>query len=116
MPNQACGCGRHYLYPMCETGAATHVAASGLREARVGETAAVVAEKGKEYGTKGWNFLKGVYGTVANQVEHVARDSGYKLDLGEPFCDAAPLPVLVQSISSILLARTAVSGRLILTA
>ncbi|CAL8466152.1 g5688 [Coccomyxa elongata] len=63
-------------------GAATHVAASGLREARVGETAAVVAEKGKEYGTKGWNFLKGVYGTVANQVEHVARDSGYKLDLG----------------------------------
>lgn len=66
-----------------KAGAASHVAASGLREARVGETAAVVAEKGKEYGTKGWNFLKGVYGTVANQVEHVARDSGYKLDLGE---------------------------------
>lgn len=71
-----------------KAGAATHVAASGLREARVGETAAVVAEKGKEYGTKGWNFLKGVYGTVAHQVEHVARDSGYKLDLGEPFCTA----------------------------
>ena len=59
------------------------MAASGLKEARVGETAAVVAEKGKEYGTKGWNFLKGVYGTVANQVEHVARDNGYRLDLGE---------------------------------
>ncbi len=66
------------------TGAATSVAASGLKDARVGETAAVVAEKGKEYGAKGWNFLKGVYGTVANQVEHVARDNGYRVDLGAP--------------------------------
>lgn len=65
------------------------MAASGLKEVRVGETAAVVAEKGKEYGAKGWNFLKGVYGTVANQVEHVARDNGLKLDIGKYSLDAA---------------------------
>ncbi len=48
----------------------------------MGETAAVVAEKGREYGAKGWTFLKGVVGTVANQVESVARENGLKLDLG----------------------------------
>lgn len=60
----------------------THAARSGLRDARVQETAAVVAERGKEIGAKGWSFIKGVYGTVASQVETVAKDSGYKLDLG----------------------------------
>lgn len=42
----------------------------------------MVAERGKEIGAKGWSFIKGVYGTVASQVETVAKDSGYKLDLG----------------------------------
>ena len=42
----------------------------------------MVAERGKEFGAKGWSFIKGVYGTVASQVETVAKDSGYKLDLG----------------------------------
>ena len=64
------------------SGAATHAAASGLREARVGEAAASVAERGREVGAKGWTFLKGVVGTVAQQVESVARDNGLKLDLG----------------------------------
>lgn len=73
------------------------MAASHLRDARVGETAAVVAEKGKEYGAKGWTFLKGVYGTVATQVESVARDNGYKLDLGVPrlYCIALPFDLIM---------------------
>ena len=37
---------------------------------------------GVRYGAKGWTFLKGVVGTVATQVESVARDNGLKLDLG----------------------------------
>ncbi len=45
-----------------------------------------MAERGKEFGAKGWSFIKGVYGTVANQVETVAKDNGYKLDLGAPSC------------------------------
>lgn len=65
-------------------GGVTHAARSGLRDARVHETAAAVAERGKDLGAKGWSFIKGVYGTVASQVETVAKDSGYKLDLGEP--------------------------------
>ena len=48
----------------------------------MGETAAVVAERGKEYSAKGWTLLKGAYASVAGQVENIARDSGYKMDLG----------------------------------
>ncbi len=59
------------------------MARTQLRDARVHETAAAVAERGKDLGAKGWSFIKGVYGTVASQVETVAKDSGYKLDLGE---------------------------------
>ena len=62
------------------------MAAHQLREARVGEHVAVVAERGKEYGAKTYSFLKGMYGSVAGQVENIARDNGYKVDLG-----AAPL-------------------------
>ena len=54
-----------------------------MRDAKVHETAAAVAERGKDLGAKGWSFIKGVYGTVASQVETVAKDSGYKLDLGQ---------------------------------
>ena len=63
-------------------GSATSVAAHQLREARVGEHVAVVAERGKEYGAKTYSFLKGMYGSVAGQVENIARDNGYKVDLG----------------------------------
>ena len=59
------------------------MARSQLRDAKVHETATAVAERGKDLGAKGWSFIKGVYGTVATQVETVAKDSGYKLDLGE---------------------------------
>ena len=40
-------------------------------------------EIGKEYTAKSWNFMKGMYANVAGQVETVARDNGYKVDLGE---------------------------------
>jgi Skp family chaperone for outer membrane proteins len=81
-----------------QAGAATNAAASTLKDARVGETAAVVAEKGKEYGTKGWTFLKGVYGTVANQVENVARENGYKLDLGTSLDTSCTIACLTEQI------------------
>lgn len=66
------------------------------------ETATAVAERGKDLGAKGWSFIKGVYGTVATQVETVAKDSGYKLDLGarqqpsSPAC-CSPVPRTVQA-------------------
>ncbi|CAK0786036.1 hypothetical protein CVIRNUC_009249 [Coccomyxa viridis] len=63
-------------------GGVSQVARSQLRDARVHETATAVAERGKDLGAKGWSFIKGVYGTVATQVESVAKDNGYKLDLG----------------------------------
>ena len=58
------------------------MARSQIRDARVHETATAVAERGKDLGDKGWSFIKGVYGTVATQVESVAKENGYKLDLG----------------------------------
>jgi hypothetical protein len=66
------------------TGAATQTVSGHLREAQVAETAAVVAEKGREVTKKGWNILKGAYATVASSVEQVARENGYKVDLGAP--------------------------------
>ena len=63
------------------------MARSQLRDARVHETATAVAERGKDLGAKGWSFIKGVYGTVATQVESVAKDNGYKLDLGTAFLE-----------------------------
>ncbi len=40
-------------------------------------------QQAKEYTAKSWNFMKGVYANVASQVESVARENGYKVDLGE---------------------------------
>ena len=53
-----------------------------LREAKVQDHLAVAGERGKEYGAKGWGFLKSAYASVASGVENVARDNGYKVDLG----------------------------------
>ncbi len=79
------------------------MARSQLRDAKVHETAAAVAERGKDLGAKGWSFIKGVYGTVATQVETVAKDSGYKLDLGERrppvfWTCCSPLPCTVAGV------------------
>lgn len=49
----------------------------------IGQTATVVAEKGKEYGAKTFSFLRSVYATAAAQVENVASEHGYHVDLGE---------------------------------
>lgn len=48
----------------------------------MGEHLVAAGERGKDYGAKGWGFLKSAYATVASQVENVARDNGYKVDLG----------------------------------
>ena len=40
-------------------------------------------QQAKEIMAKSWNFMKGVYANVASQVETVARDNGYKVDLGK---------------------------------
>jgi len=63
-------------------GSATSVAAHQLREARVHEHAAAAAVRGREYGAKTYSFLRGVVGSVAGQVETLARDNGIKVDLG----------------------------------
>ena len=58
----------------------------------MGEHLAVASERGKEYGVKGWGLLKSAYASVASQVENVARDNGYKVDLGEHlFLETSPL-------------------------
>ena len=49
---------------------------------QIGQTATVVAERGKEYGVKTFSFLKSVYANAAAQVETVAQEHGYKVDLG----------------------------------
>lgn len=54
-----------------------------LKDAGVHEHVAVAGERGREYGAKGWGFLKSAYATVASGVEGVARENGYKVDLGE---------------------------------
>ena len=48
----------------------------------IGQTATVVAEKGKEYGAKTYSFLRNVYANAAAQVESVASEHGYRVDLG----------------------------------
>ena len=54
----------------------------GKLQANLQQGAGVAAERGKEYGTKGWGFMKSAYASMAQQVEHLARDNGYQLDLG----------------------------------
>lgn len=58
-------------------------AVNQVRSGEVQQTANTVAEKGKEYGAKGWGLLRGIAATVATQVENVASEHGYKVDLGE---------------------------------
>ena len=68
-------------------GSAAANAHSRLRDpelhAHLQQQAQVVADKGREYGSKGWTFLKAGYASVAAHVEHMARDNGYNMDLGE---------------------------------
>ena len=68
-------------------GGTLNTAQQHWRQGQYGEQlekgAAVAVERGKEISSKSWNFMKGVYATMATQVEHVARDNGYKVDLGE---------------------------------
>ena len=54
-----------------------------LKQHHVSEHLEKGKEIGKEYTAKSWNFMKGMYANVASQVETVARDNGYKVDLGE---------------------------------
>ncbi len=43
----------------------------------------MVAEKTKEYGTKGWSLLRSAYANVATSLEQTAAANGYKVDLGK---------------------------------
>lgn len=63
-------------------GSAAHVAKEKAQQAQLDQTAAVAAEKAKEYGSKGWSFLKSAYASAAAAVEQTAAQSGYKVDLG----------------------------------
>ena len=63
-------------------GGVSNTVSQQLKEARVAEQLAVASEKGKEMGAKGWGFLKSAYAVAASQVETLARDNGYKVDLG----------------------------------
>lgn len=54
-----------------------------LKQHHVSEHLEKGKEIGKEYTAKSWNFMKGMYANVASQVETVARDNGYKVDLGK---------------------------------
>lgn len=65
------------------TGSASAAVSQHLRDARVNEHFVAASERGKEYGTKGWGILKSAYASVASQVENVARDNGYRVDLGK---------------------------------
>ncbi|DBB12132.1 hypothetical protein WJX82_005961 [Trebouxia sp. C0006] len=63
-------------------GGAASIANEKLKEAHVAEHVEKGTQQAKEYTAKSWNFMKGVYANVASQVETVARDNGYKVDLG----------------------------------
>lgn len=68
----------------------------------MGEHAAAVAERGKEYGAKTYSFLRGVYGSVAGQVENIARDNGIKVDLGAASAQGGSLSIGHHFVSKIL--------------
>ena len=68
---------------MFHPGQASTTVSQQLKEAKVQDHLATAGEKGKEYSAKGWGFLKSAYASVASGVETVARDNGYKVDLGE---------------------------------
>lgn len=67
-------------------GGAASIANEKLKDAHVAEHVERGTQQAKEYTAKGWNFMKGVYANVASQVENVAKDNGYKVNLGEPSC------------------------------
>lgn len=67
---------------MVRAGGAASIANEKLKEAHVAEHVEKGTQQAKEYTAKSWNFMKGVYANVASQVETVARDNGYKVDLG----------------------------------
>ena len=46
----------------------------------------MLAERSKDYGSKGWSWLKGAYVSAASHVETLAQEQGYKVDLGERLC------------------------------
>jgi ADP-ribosylation factor GTPase-activating protein 1 len=54
---------------------------AGVQE-QLSQTAAVAAEKTKEYGSKGWSLLKNVYTVAASKLEETAAQQGIKVDLG----------------------------------
>lgn len=63
-------------------GGAAGLANEKLKEAHVAEHVERGTQQAKEYAGKSWNFMKGMYANVASQVENVARENGYKVDLG----------------------------------
>ena len=67
----------------CLLGGAASLANEQMKQHHVAEHLEKGKEIGKEYTAKSWNFMKGMYANVAGQVETVARDNGYKVDLGE---------------------------------
>lgn len=66
------------------SGSATSTVSQQLKDAKVQDHLAIAGERGREYGAKGWGLLKSAYASVASGVESVARENGYKVDLGEP--------------------------------
>lgn len=63
-------------------GAVARNTAHVVSDGRVAETAAVVAQKGGQAFNNLWAISKKALATVASSVETVARDNGYKIDLG----------------------------------
>lgn len=68
---------------MWHVGGAASLANEQLKQHHVSEHLENGKQISKEYAGKSWNFMKGMYANVASQVETVARDNGYKVDLGE---------------------------------
>lgn len=50
--------------------------------AHLQQQATAAAAKGKEYGAKGWGFLKAGYASMAGHLETMAKENGYSVDLG----------------------------------
>ncbi|KAL4447930.1 hypothetical protein ABPG75_005149 [Micractinium tetrahymenae] len=63
-------------------GSAAATAREKAKEAQLDQTAAVAAEKAKEYGSKGWSLLKSAYASAASAIEQTAAQNGYNVDLG----------------------------------
>eukprot|EP01025_Chloroclados_australasicus_P025725 TRINITY_DN2565_c0_g1_i1.p1 TRINITY_DN2565_c0_g1~~TRINITY_DN2565_c0_g1_i1.p1 ORF type:complete len:422 (+),score=62.24 TRINITY_DN2565_c0_g1_i1:375-1640(+) len=55
---------------------------SVIQDKQLQEKAKAAAEKGREWGSQGWNSIKGMYASVASKVETVAKEQGYNVNLG----------------------------------